>query len=124
MTYLDKLSELKQAFLRLQEALPQVQNQLDKDGVIQRFEFTVELLWKTLREYCQEKGLTENNPKDVFRLCADFGLIDDLQPWFDFLKSRNLAAHLYDEKAADEIFSKIPQFVSALKNLLPKLENP
>ncbi|TSC84193.1 MAG: nucleotidyltransferase substrate binding protein, HI0074 family [Microgenomates group bacterium Gr01-1014_16] len=124
MTYQDKLTELKMAFLRLKEALPMVKDQLDKDGVIQRFEFTFELVWKTLREFCAEKGKTENNPKDIFRLCADFGLLEDPQPWFDFLKNRNLASHLYDEEVAERIFTEIPAFVSALEPLLAKLENP
>lgn len=56
MTYTGRLTELKTAFARLKEAVPQVQNQLDKDGVIQRFEFVFELVWKTLKDYAEDKG--------------------------------------------------------------------
>ncbi len=122
MTYIDRLSELNTALARLKEALPQVQNQLDKDGTIQRFEFVFELLWKTLKDYAEDKGrLDASSPKDAFRVAADLGLIDNPQIWFDFLKNRNAAAHIYSEQSANEVYSQIPSFITALDLLIPKL---
>ena len=122
MTYLDRLTELKTAFDRLKEAVHQVQNQLDKDGAIQRFEFTFELLWKTLKEYAEDKGrLDVASPKSAFRVAADLGLIENPQTWFDFLKNRNAAAHLYDEQAANQVYSQIPSFVAATEKLIASL---
>ena len=113
MTYTDRLSELNTALARLKEALPQVQNQLDKDGTIKRFEFVFELLWKTLKDYAEDKGrLDASSPKDAFRVAADLGLIDNPQIWFDFLKNRN---------SADEVYSQIPSFVTAADLLISKL---
>lgn len=124
MTYLNRLSELKTAFSRLEEAMPKVQDQLDKDGAIQRFEFVFELLWKTLKDYVQDKGRFDaNSPKDAFRVAADLGLIDDPQIWFEFLKNRNTAAHIYDEDSANKIYSSIPIFVSSVKSLIITIEN-
>lgn len=122
MTYTDRLSELNTALARLKEALPQVQNQLDKDGAIQRFEFVFELLWKTLKDYAEDKGrLDASSPKDAFRVAADLGLIDNPQVWFDFLKNRNTAAHIYSEQSANEVYSQIPFFVTATDLLISKL---
>ena len=124
MTYIDRLSELKTAFSRLEEAISNVKDQLDKDGAIQRFEFVFELLWKTLKDYAQDKGrLDANSPKDAFRVAADLGLIDDLQIWFEFLNNRNTAAHIYDEDSANKIYSNIPNFISSVKTLINTIEN-
>lgn len=123
MTYTDRLSELKMAFARLKEAIPEVKNQLDKDGAIQRFEFVFELVWKTLKDYAEDKGrLDAVSPRDSFRVAADLGLIEDPVIWFDFLVSRNEAAHLYDEQKADEVFSKIPEFIVSVERLIVKIE--
>ena len=123
MTYIDRLSELKTAFARLKEAIPEVKNQLDKDGVIQRFEFVFELVWKTMKDYAEDMGrLDTASPKDAFRVAADLGLIQDPLIWFDFLKSRNEAAHLYDEVKAEGVFQQIPDFIISVENLIVKLE--
>lgn len=122
MTYIGRLTELKAAFARLKEAMPQVENQLDKDGVIQRFEFVFELVWKTLKDYAEDKGRFDAaSPKDAFRVAADLGLIDEPLIWFDFLKSRNEATHLYDEQKANDVFSQIPNFIVAVENLISKI---
>ncbi len=124
MTYIDRLTELKSALERLKEAIPEVQNQLEKDGVIQRFEFVFELVWKTLKDYAEDKGRFDAaSPKDAFRVAADLGLIDDPLTWFDFLKNRNEATHLYDEQKANDVFSKIPNFIGAVEDLISKISN-
>lgn len=122
MTYTDRLSELKMAFARLKEAIPEVKNQLDKDGAIQRFEFVFELVWKTLKDYAEDKGRMDAvSPKDAFRVAADLGLIENPLVWFEFVKSRNEAAHLYDEQKANDVFSKIPDFIISVENLVSKI---
>ncbi len=112
MTYIARLMELKPAFARLKEAIPKVKNQLEKDGAIQRFEFVFELVWKTLKDYAEDKGRFDvASPKDAFRVAADLGLIDNPLIWFDFLKSRNEATHLYNEQKAEEVFLQKITFV-------------
>ncbi len=122
MTYIGRLTELKTAFARLKEAIPQVQNQLDKDGAIQRFEFVFELVWKTLKDYAEDRGRFDAaSPKDAFRVAADLGLIDDPLIWFDFLKFRNEATHTYDEQKANDVFLQIPKFIDAVENLISQI---
>jgi hypothetical protein len=58
------IGNLKTAFSRLKAAVEEAVDELDRDGVIQRFEFTFELLWKTLKvtlEYVQviEQNITQ-----------------------------------------------------------------
>lgn len=122
MTYQTRLAELTIAFSRLKEAMPTVSNQLEKDGAIQRFEFVFELVWKTLKDYAEDRGrMDAASPKDAFRVAADLGIIEDPLPWFEFLKYRNEATHLYDEQKADDVFSQIPAFITAVKGLIAKI---
>lgn len=124
MTYGARLTELKVAFSRLKEAVPEIKNQLEKDGAIQRFEFVFELVWKTLKDYAEDKGRFDAaSPKDAFRVAADLGVIDNPLIWFDFLQSRNEATHLYNEQKANEVFSKIPSFIDSVENLISKISN-
>ena len=119
MTYKTRLAELKLAFARLKEAMPEVKNQLDRDGAIQRFEFVFELTWKTLKDYAEDVGrLDVASPKDSFRVASDLGLIGDPLAWFDFLKNRNEATHMYSEQKAKEIFEQIPEFIKQVENLI------
>ena len=45
----ERKQELKDAVLRLEEAIAQPENDMIRDSVIQRFEFSFELAWKTLQ---------------------------------------------------------------------------
>ena len=56
--------KLQEAFNRLNEGILSSKDELDKDGVIQRFEFTFELLWKTLKIYFESEGIICDTPKN------------------------------------------------------------
>ena len=106
----------------LQEALKESKNQLERDGTIQRFEFTYELLWKTLKKILAFKGIDANNPRDVFREASKNKLIDHPQFWFGVIRKRNLSTHIYNQEMADEIFEFIPEFEKELTKTLSTLE--
>ncbi len=79
-----------------------------RDGVIQRFEFTAELAWKTVREYLIDEGIAEiNTPKSVMKAAFAANLIDDENGWIGILNDRNTTSHIYDEEKADRIFERI-----------------
>jgi len=118
---MNKLADLKLALLKLKEGISQAKDDLDQDGVIQRFEFTFELTWKTIQEYARLSGLEVVSPKDSFRVAADLKLINNPEEWFGFLKDRNETVHLYDESRVKEIFSRIPKFVKEVEALIAKL---
>ena len=99
----EKYSQFASAAARLREALDDYrQTPLSsvRDGVIQRFEFTAELAWKTMREYLLDQGYAEiNSPKAV--------MIEDADGWIKLMTDRNMTSHVYNEETAEEIFKRI-----------------
>lgn len=117
-----KISNFSKAVARLQDAIDEYGNTHSdavRDGAIQRFEFCMELAWKTTREYLIEQGFAElNSPKAVMREAYANHIIDDQELWISALNDRNLTSHVYDEKTSDEVFSRICSvYVPLLKNL-------
>jgi nucleotidyltransferase substrate binding protein (TIGR01987 family) len=120
--YQEKLSDFKKAFARFQDGLARAVDDLDRDGVIQRFEFTYELSWKVMKEWLASKEIKALNPKDVIREAVDQELIADGNLWSDLQDSRNLTSHTYNEKTAAEVFATIqsivvPAFAALIANL-------
>ena len=121
-----KFENLRSAFSRLKEAVSeyeQTHSDIVRDGVIQRFEFTCELAWKTTREYLLDQGFTEiNSPKAAMREAFSCGLIDNDSAWNTLLTDRNLTSHVYDEATAAQIYERIasahlPSFEALIKKL-------
>jgi nucleotidyltransferase substrate binding protein (TIGR01987 family) len=115
------ITPLLRAQKAFEKALPMVSNDLERDGAIQRFEFTYELLWKTLKKVLLFKGIEQNSPRGVFREAAKIGMIEDLDLWFDFLKNRNITVHIYKEEYAEIVFSALPVFSRELRKVIAKL---
>ena len=81
---------------------------LEKQGMIQGFEFTFEMAWNVMKDYLEEEGINGIiGSKGAVRHAFNKGLIEDGQVWMDMIKDRNLAAHSYDEKTAQDITTAI-----------------
>ena len=122
---LQKIENYKHAFAQLEDAvtryLASPQDTLYRDGLIQRFEFTVELAWKSLREYLEDQGvvLSVSSPRAVLKEAYAAGIIDDADMWNAILTARNLTSHVYDESTAAEIARQICEdFTPVLRSLL------
>jgi nucleotidyltransferase substrate binding protein (TIGR01987 family) len=76
-------------------------NELEKQGLIQSFEYTYELAWNTLKDYFEALGKTNiNSSRDAFRMAFKRGMIEDGETWMDMITSRTLTVHTYDEELA------------------------
>ena len=81
---------------------------LEKDGVIKRFEFTMELAWKTIQDILNSQGYPDiKGPKPAIKQAFRDGIITEGQEWINMLDDRNKSSHLYDEAIAFAIFDKI-----------------
>jgi nucleotidyltransferase substrate binding protein (TIGR01987 family) len=98
--WIQRFTNYEKAFLRLREAVSQKQlNELERNGLVQRFEFTIDLSWKVMKDYLEYKGFNfKPSPKDTFRQAFQSGYIDYAQVLIDGLDIRNELSHDYSEE--------------------------
>ena len=114
---------LSTALSRLDLALAQPVNEFVRDSSIQRFEFTFELFWKSLKAYAEESGLEAFSPRDSIRIAFQLGVIQESPEWFRMLEDRNLTSHTYNERTAREISAAIlADFVPQYRTFLIKFK--
>jgi len=117
------LSKLKDAFIRLKEGTEAAEDELDKDGVIQRFEFTFELLWKVLKIFLEDSGIEAKTPKESLKRAFKIGWLREEKVFLDMLEDRNKTSHIYDKETSEEIFERIKTtYLLAMENLLERLK--
>lgn len=107
-----RFSNYKKALLQLQSAVVLSQQRalsnLEKQGVIQAFEFTHELAWNMLKDYLEDQGNQNvKGSKDATREAFKVDLIADGEQWMAMIQSRNISSHTYDERTADQLVSVI-----------------
>ncbi len=73
-------------------------NSLIIDGVIQRFEFNYELVWRVIKYYLEYQELEVKSPRSTFKEAFTIGLIENGDEWIDMLNDRNLTSYVYDEE--------------------------
>lgn len=92
---------------------------LEQEGVVQRFEYTYELAWKTLKDYLEYNGanITEITPRNVFKEAYSSKIIKNSEIFIDMMISRNLLSHTYDFNKFRDILIKVK------KDYLPVLSD-
>jgi len=81
---------------------------LEKQGVIQAFEFTHELAWKLMKDFFEYQGETNiYGSKDATKLAFERGLIDNGDIWLEMITSRNLTLQTYDLDVLNDLCDKI-----------------
>lgn len=131
--WIQRFRNFRSALYRLGKAVEIVTKQISEDeevddllkeGLIQRFEYTHELAWKVMKDYAEYQGYTDiRGSRDAFRKAFDMGLVTD-KSWMDSIIDRNLTSHNYDEDTAEDICENIvdvyyPLFVKFEKVMLP-----
>ncbi len=111
------------AFALLRDALkdgPEPLSLLEKQGVIQRFEFCFELAWKTAKDFLEDGGLVISpiTPRQVLKEAFAAKLIADGQAWIEMLDHRNLLSHTYDSAVFEQAVESIAaRYLPALEAL-------
>lgn len=93
---------------------------LEKEGTVQRFEFAVELAWKTLKDYLQHEGrvIEPVTPRNVVKEAFAAQILRDGQVWIDMLDHRNLLSHTYDSATFEQAVLAIrDQYLAAIEEL-------
>ena len=86
-----RFENFEKAFFRLKEAIELIEpSELKRNGIVQRFEFTIEVAWKTLKDFLEEKEFNfKPSPKETIRLAQQSGYINYAQELMDGLELRN-----------------------------------
>jgi len=97
-----------------------------RDSVIQRFEYTYELCWKMLKRRLEmdvpsSELIDGMSFREMIREGAERGMIDDPLVWFDYRQKRNLTTHTYNEAVSKDVYSAAVAFSSDAKALLAAL---
>ncbi len=115
-----RFQNFDKAFKRLTDAIQIIRNDPDnvllQAGLIQTYEFTFELAWKTLKDYLEMEGFTVPSPRATLRQAFQCGYIQQGDVWLKALNDRNLTAHTYDDEVAKEVIADIQQTYYFLLN--------
>jgi nucleotidyltransferase substrate binding protein (TIGR01987 family) len=126
--WIQRYSNFKKALTNLNEAVElsseRELSKLEKQGLIQAFEYTYELAWNTIRDFYRSKGEVDiQGSRDAFRLAFERDLIEDGKTFMKAIKSRQLTSHTYNEDTADEIYKDIIyEYTPAFRSLANRFE--
>jgi nucleotidyltransferase substrate binding protein (TIGR01987 family) len=124
-----RFSNFKKALAQLRKFVAQERlNELEAQGLIQCFEYTHELAWKTLKDFLESKGNTALfGSRDVTRDAFSLGLIHEGELWMAMIADRNRTSHTYNSQTAEAIVANIRgnyfRLFEALETQLDKLHD-
>ncbi len=110
--WVQRFQNFNKAFSKLENAIQVLQkeglSELEREGLIQRFEYTHELAWNVMKDFFEMEGnSTIMGSRSATREAFKKGLVIDGENWMDMINSRNLTTHTYNEEVVDEITKKI-----------------
>ena len=99
-------------------------SELEKQGLIQVFEFTHELAWNLLKDFLEAQGIAGLiGSRDAIRTAFKNGLLADGETWMEMIKARNLSSHTYQLELANRLAAEILQrFYPAFVALEQKMQ--
>lgn len=116
------VEQLRSAYARLEEVVNMEKTAIVRDSLIQRFEFTVELSWKTMKAYLEEKGMKDLYlPKEIIKSAFQARIVPNDPTWLDMIDTRNKTSHIYSEAMADSVYAEIPAYLPLFKKLIEAL---
>lgn len=121
----DKYQDAERALHSLEAILEEKPSEIIRDAAIQRFEFTVEAVWKYAKTYLHEQeGIECYSPKSCLREIHAIGKIeeDETVKLLAMIDDRNQTVHTYHEEVAKEIFRKIPECSQLLRTIMTRLQ--
>ena len=123
-----RFSNFRKAFKQLEAAVALAKicdlSTLEKQGLVQSFEYTHELAWQVLKDFFPYQGNPQiHGSRDATREAFKNSLLDDGEIWMDMIKSRNKSSHTYNKDIAAEIAQKTTeQYFEAFSAFKAKME--
>lgn len=123
----NQLEQLNKAIARLSEVLNVPKNDIARDSAIQRFEFTLDLAWKSLKSLLEKKkGVVCHSPKDCLKEAFAQAVLEYDDFWISLVDMRNETVHTYNDIFADKVYQELPKaliYFENLKKALDKLDS-
>lgn len=122
-----RFQNFSRAFLLLREAFEMDYNVMDamhKEAYVQRFEFTLELAWKTLKDIMEYDGIVfeKISPRNVIRDAYQYKYINDVETWIKMIEDRNLTSHTYNFEIFEKVLIEVRKsYYFALDNFYSEL---
>ena len=96
-------------------------SELEREGLVQRFEYNFELAWKVLQDLLLAKGYDfVKGPNGTLQQALEDGVIADHDGWRAMAKARTLTTHTYDE---EDIINIVYDIFETYSSLLADLDN-
>ena len=111
--WIQRFDNFKRAFARLNEAAALTKQRelsdLERQGLIQAFEFTHELAWNTLKDFLTSRGASTKlyGSRDATRAAFAVELIEDGEAWMKMIEHRNESSHTYNDDVAAKIMAAV-----------------
>ena len=128
-----KLRDLEAALSNFRDSLtlepalfPELVADNIKSGQIQKFEFTAELLWKTVQAFLYEvDGVDVVTPKSVAKEFVEAGYCDYevYELFIRAINDRNQLSHIYRQEMAESIWQRLPEYLSLIEKIVCVIEN-
>ena len=105
----ERYEDYVKALNKLKEAMLENPTDIVIDGTLQRYEFTFELAWKTMKDYLEYNGYSDNiaSPRAIIQLAYQAKVIKNGNVWINMMLDRNVLSHLYDKEKYREIYDNI-----------------
>ncbi len=119
------LARLKEAYLLAEENRGSRYYEFFRDSSIQRFEFTVEIMWKAIKGYMGEvEGITCRSPKSCIRDFFSAGYLTEREPrdLLLMIDDRSRTVHTYHEEVAEDIFRRLGLYINLFDRVLGVME--
>jgi nucleotidyltransferase substrate binding protein (TIGR01987 family) len=96
-----------------------------RDSSIKRFEFTLDTMWKYLKEYLEKVemvALKSKSPKSIFKECLQAGIISEEETVkvIEMVDSRNMTSHIYKEEVANIISAKVYEYYKLIEKIVDR----
>ena len=125
--FMERQANAKDSVARLLEAVVLPKNEIVRDAVIQRFEFSYEAVWKALQIYLVHQGHECPGSRSVVRKAFAERFIstaEEADLWFQMIVDRNLTSHAYDEELSERIYANIlSKYAALLESATQRLQN-
>ena len=107
-----RFNNFKLAFTQLNDAVMLSKDRelslLEKQGMIQAFEYTHELAWNVMKDFFEHQGATNiRGSRDATREAFQNRLIEDGEAWMKMIVARNLTSDAYDQINAEQVLAEI-----------------